>query len=200
MLTPKQFQVYQFIRDYFSQFQGAPTEREIAEGIGIKSRGVVHRYVHALEDKGLLKVIPGKRRNIELVHHADKGVLPILGKIAAGAPIEAITDQKTFNCFDYFTGANRFVLRVKGDSMLGDHICDGDLVVCEQRDSLQADDIVVVLIDQQETTLKRIRQVGVGDITLLPSNREYQAKTYPIERVSLQGVLIGLLRLPGVAA
>lgn len=195
MLTKQQYQTYQFIRNYILEFQQAPTEREIAVAIGIRSRGVVHRYVHSLVDKGLLKIIPDKRRNIVLAHSINQSSLPMLGKIAAGTPIEAISEHQTFNYFDRFIGPNRFLLRVKGDSMLGDHICDGDLVVCEQRDAILPNDIVVVLIDQQETTLKRIQTRDDDSIALIPSNPQSQIRVYPSDRITLQGVMVGLLRL-----
>lgn len=199
MLTAKQHQTYQFIRKYMLEHNLAPTEAEIAEGIGIKSRGVVHRYVTALADHGMIEVLPGRRRNIRLLDEGDNsdGGLPILGKIAAGQPIEAIDQQKTLNIGHHLLGAKRFVLEVKGDSMLGDNICDGDYIICEQRDSAGKNDIVVALVDE-EATLKRWQKNSDGTVSLIPSNPNFSPMVYPEEQVLIQGVYLGLLRLDAV--
>jgi repressor LexA len=195
-LTGKQHQTFQFICHYISQHGYSPTEDEIALGIGITSRGVVHRYLTALAKEGLIEMLKGKRRNIVLVESAqERRDLPILGKIAAGLPIEAIVEPQFVELDRLFVGPNRFVLEVKGDSMIEDNICDGDYIICERRNVADNGAIVVALVDKQEATLKRLKRNTNNTITLLPSNPNYQPMTYGEERVEIQGVYLGLLRL-----
>lgn len=199
MLTAKQQQTYQFIRKYFLEYGLAPTEAEIATGIGISSRGVVHRYVTALAEQGLLEITAGRRRNIRLLvdesANDGDGGLPVIGRIAAGQPIEAIDQQKTLNISHQLLGPKRFILEVKGDSMIGDNICNGDYIICEQRDQIGKNDIVIALVDGQEATLKRWQSNDDGSVTLIPSNPRFSPMVYPAERVMIQGVYLGLLRL-----
>ena len=197
MLTAKQQQTYQFICDYMQCHEYAPTEAEIAEGIGIKSRGVAHRYVKALAAAGWLEIVPQRQRNIRLTQTSPrrKGTLPIIGKIAAGEPLEALEQNRVLDISHHLLGANRFVLEVKGDSMQGDNICDGDYIICEHRNEINKSDIVVALIDNKEATLKRIQYNQDETITLLASNPNYAPMTYQAQRVTLQGVYLGLLRL-----
>lgn len=197
MLTAKQHQVYQFIRNYIIKHGFAPTEAEIATGIGIKSRGVVHRYITALCKEGYLTIIPNKRRNICLTDENKSVVdLPVVGTIAAGQPIEAIEETYSFNLTEKILGSNRFILKVKGDSMIGDNICDGDFIICESCQIAEQGTIVVALIDQQEATLKRYKRNTDDTITLIPSNSTLSPQVYSISRVSIQGKYIGLLRFP----
>lgn len=200
MLTASQYNTYQFIKNYIQKYGYAPTEAEIAVGIGIKSRGVVHRYVHALKDAGYIKVTPGKRRNIALAEEANQPnySLPLVGKIAAGHPIEAIANNEMLDLSQYLLGPNRFALKVSGDSMIGDNIMDGDYVVCESRTNATNGDIVVALIDNQEATLKRLQREQDNKVKLIPSNTSLQPMIYHAERVNIQGIYLGLLRLPSV--
>jgi len=198
MLTASQYKTYQFIKNYIQNYGYAPTEAEIAMGIGIKSRGVVHRYVHALKDAGYIFVKPGKRRNIGLTEVTEREYsLPLIGKIAAGKPIEAIANNEMVDLTNYLLGPNRFVLKVCGDSMIGDNIMDGDYVVCESRGTARSGEIVVALIDNQEATLKRLEKDKDNKISLIPSNPTLKPMSYEAERVNIQGVYLGLLRLPG---
>ena len=200
MLTAKQQETYKFIRKYICQNDIAPTESEIAIGIGITSRGVVHRYVTALANAGYIEIIPNKRRNIRLVDSGDGDTgnstsLPIIGKIAAGQPIEAIENQEDFNFSEKLLGPNRYILEVKGDSMIGDNICDGDYIICERRDVANKGDIVVALVEQQDATLKRIKNNSDGTVSLIPSNPVMESMTYPADSVRVQGVYLALMRL-----
>jgi repressor LexA len=194
MLTLSQNRTYQFIVEFIQNHDYSPTMSEIAQGIGIKSRGVVHRYVAALITEGLIDIIPGRRRNIKLIPNLSYGFLPLLGRIAAGSPIEAIPDNQTVDIVQAFLGPNRYALKVKGDSMIEEGIFDGDIVVCEYCEAVEHGKIVVALIDDQEATLKRIHFSDDATITLLPANSKHAPITYPRERVKVQGVYIGLLR------
>lgn len=184
-----------FIKDYIAENGYAPTMAEIADGIGIKSRGVVHRYVTALRDAGDICITPNKHRNIELMPElAQNGKLPLLGRIAAGRPIEAIPDRETVDLANIFLRDNHYALEVRGDSMIEEGILDGDVVVCQQASVANDGQIVVALVDDSETTLKRLRRNRDRTITLLPANVEYTAMTYSSDRVRIQGIFVGLLR------
>ena len=197
MLTRSQQKTYEFIQHFIFENGFSPTSSEIAKGIGIKSKGVAHRYVKALCDAGLISVIPNRHRNIQLSEASNAGdmTLPIIGRIAAGQPIEAIQSNETLNVAHTLIGANRYVLQVEGDSMIGDNICNGDYVICEHRKTASDGEIVVALIDNQEATLKRLQRNTDDTITLLPSNPKLSPMVYGADRVHVQGIYIGLLRL-----
>ncbi len=194
MLTLSQKRIWDFIQDYMSKFHHSPSISEITLGLGLKSRSAVHRSVQAIAEAGYIRLVPNKRRNIEVLEE-DEFNLPILGKIAAGQPIEAVEDRETINLNSFFIGKNRYLLKVTGDSMIGDNICDGDYIVCEQCDTARDGAIVVALIDHQEATLKRIFRNPNGMVTLMPSNPSLSPMVYPAHRVSVQGMFIGLFRI-----
>ncbi len=195
MLTPTQDRTLAFIRRYLKRRGYAPSLIEIAEGIGITSKGTAHRHVQALADAGYIRLIPGRKRGIELVD--EDGIsptsLPLLGRIAAGQPIEAIAGQERLDLSDLL-GPNRYALQVKGDSMIGAGILDGDLVVIERCDTADDGAIVVALIDDEEATLKRLKRLKSGRIKLLAENPEMPPLTYAAKRVRIQGVLVCQMR------
>ncbi len=200
MLSPRLQDTYRFIRGYIVQHNHAPLLSEIALGIGISSKGVVHRYLQSLVSEGLLTISASKHRGISLT--SEKLVentppryrLPLLGRIAAGQPIEAIPNHDEIDLSDFFVGENRFVLKVQGDSMIDAGILDGDMVVVEKIDYANNNDIVVALIDNESATLKTLRNNHDGSIALMPSNINMQAMIYAADRVSIQGVVVGQLR------
>lgn len=195
MLSTRQQDTYLFIRDYIANHRRAPLLEEIARGLGIRSKGVVHRYVQALADEGLLALQPGRHRGIRLADEAQSSpTLPLLGKIAAGRPIEAIQGQDEVNLAEFFMGSNRFLLKVQGDSMVEAGILDGDMVVVERCQQAADGDIVVALIDGEEATLKRLQNNRDGSVTLHPANNTLTPLRYPAERIHIQGRLVGQLR------
>jgi len=198
MLTDRQQQTYDFLKTYLERHGRPPKLREIAEGLGLRSRGTVHRYLAALEAAGLIRVLPGRARGIRLSEAGGEAAsatsLPLLGRIAAGCPIEAIPGQERIDLSEFFVGPGRYVLRVQGDSMIEDGILDGDMVVVEQRPRAENGDIVVALIDQQEATLKRFYLKEDGSVLLRPSHPTLSPMVYSPERVSLQGVVVGQFR------
>ena len=200
MLTHKQQQTLNYIRAYFSQHGEAPTVREIAVGIKVRSPGVVHRYIAALADAGVIALVEGRHRNIRLteeggaIAHAAT-CLPIMGRIAAGQPIEAVADNSVLNFSESFLGNDRFLLQVKGDSMIGDNICDGDYIICESCQQTRAGEIAVVLIDDENVTLKRYYYESDNKIRLQPSNPTLSSQYYDAARLKIQGRYLGLLRL-----
>lgn len=203
MLTDRQRQTLNFIRSYIDEYGYPPKLKEIGDHLGITSRGTVHRYIRALEEENLIRVSTGRSRGIELVKNepASEKVtsniendLPVAGTIAAGLPIEAIEDQETINLNEFFVRPGRFVLRVQGDSMIEDGIFDGDMVIMESCQTARDNEIVIALIDQDEATLKRIKNNQDGSITLMPANSSMQPFRYSAERVSVQGRIVGQFR------
>lgn len=200
MLTPRLQDTLDFIRDYLAQHGYAPLLSEIALGIGIQSKGVVHRYLQDLSRAGVIEILAGRHRGIRLIeskysHQVKPGwSLPLLGRIAAGQPIEAIPNHDRVDLAEFFVGENRFVLKVQGESMREAGILDGDMVVVEQCDRASDGDIVVALIDREEATLKTLRHNGDGSVMLIPANQQMTPMIYPAERVAIQGIVVGQLR------
>ena len=196
MLTLLEKRIFNFIRAFIQQHGHSPTLVEIGEAMEIKSKGTVHRYVQALKQKGVLEQNERGWRGIRLAEQPSthSTTLRLVGRIAAGHPIEAIEDQDEIDLHDMFVGENRYALQVKGDSMIGAGILDGDIVIIESQGSAQYGDIVVALIDEQEATLKRYRRYADGRIELAPENPDMKPMVYDAGRVRIQGVLIGQLR------
>ncbi len=198
MPTDRSRQVYDFVRAYTARHGYAPKLREIAGHLGIRSRGVVHRHLRALEAEGLLRIEPDRARGVRLRGRAAAAArpltLPLLGRIAAGRPIEAIPGEDEIDLSEFFVNHNRFVLRVAGDSMIEDGILDGDMVVVEKRDTADNGEIVVALIDGIEATLKRLQKNRDGSVTLRPANRSLSPMRYNAARVRIQGVVVGQFR------
>lgn len=196
MLTDSQQRTLDFIQAYILRTGNAPTYPEIARGIGIQSQGTAHRYVKALLSMGYLLNEEGSHRGLRLPDEvAGQGfTIPLLGKIAAGQPIEAIAGYDGINLNQMFGGDNRYALKVSGDSMNGLGILDGDTVVIESCSSASKDSIVVALIDGYEVTLKIYKPLSHGRIKLIPANPDMQPMVYQADRVQIQGVLVGTLR------
>jgi repressor LexA len=121
--------------------------------------------------------------------------LPVTGRIAAGSPIESIEQQEILDLAAILCDASCYVLIVKGNSMIGEGILDGDNIICKRQSTAQEGDIAVVLIDGEKATLKRIHYKLDGMIELEAANPEFKSQIYSLERISIQGVFIGLLRL-----
>jgi repressor LexA len=158
----------------------------------------VFEHVGSLEKKGLLiRGAKHKARSLQICPEftfsdETSTKIPLVGRIAAGLPIEAVEDRESVDLDELFArDGNTFMLRVTGDSMIEDHICDGDLVVCERRNQARNGETVVALLDDGEATLKRFYK-ETGRVRLQPANANYQ----PIyaENVQIQGVVIGVLR------
>ena len=193
MLTKAELAVYEFVKDFFCEYNFSPTVKEIAEGLGLRAYSQISEGLRALEKDGLLRLEPGKRRNIMLTADPSR-CLPIVGRIAAGEPIEAIDTQQWLNLTETLVGKNRYLLLVKGDSMIEENICDCDIIVCAKKEYAQNGQIVVAVIDREWATLKRYYQQK-DTITLKPANTNMQDQVYDARRVQIQGVYVGLLRL-----
>ncbi len=199
VLTDSQRRTYEFICKFIRENAFAPKLPEIAEGIGIQSRGVVHRYIRALERAGLIEVIPKRHRGIRLLKdnlfaakHA--GRIPLVGRIAAGHPIDALESDEVLDLAAMFSGENCYALKVKGSSMINEGIFDGDWVVCERRETAQNGEIVVALVDDGQATLKRFYRQEDSTIILKPANDDMEQQVYSQDRVKVQGILVGQLR------
>jgi len=195
MLTRLEEKILQFITRHIAQHGHAPTLEEIGQGVGVRSRGTIHRYIESLVEKGHVYREGRSWRSLRLTgEHSKRSLtLPLVGRIAAGSPIEAIPGEEELDVSNLFAGPGRFVLKVKGDSMIEAGILDGDYVVLRQSDTARDGDIVVALIDGEEATLKRFRRNG-RQIELVPENSELTPLVYPAERIQVQGVLVGQLR------
>ncbi len=195
-LTDQQRRTLAFIRDYIATHKVSPKLREIAQGIGIRSRGVAHRYVQALVKAGLLESGDGRTRGLRLTQ-ADRrrpAILPLLGKIAAGRPVEAIPGQDEIDLRDFF-GEHHFAIQVQGDSMIEAGILDGDTAIIRFSENARNGDIVVALIDESEATLKRFQRSRDGrHIKLVPANKTMKPMVYEAHRIRIQGILVGQMR------
>lgn len=195
-LTPRQIQILTYIRDWRRQNGYSPTLQEIADELDI-SKITVFEHVEALLKKRMLTRRSNKARSLTLtqsVRLPDERptVLPVVGRIAAGYPIEAVETGDSIDLEEIFTSRHAVaVLEVTGDSMMDEHICDGDLVVYEKRSNPRNGETVVALIDKDEATLKKFYREK-NRIRLQPANRKY--KPIYVQDVEIQGVVIGVMR------
>jgi repressor LexA len=200
-LTRRQREVYDFISE-FVQSQGySPSFEEIGEGLGLHSLATVHKHITNLEQKGLLKRGYNRSRSIDVLplrgrmrpEAAPAQSWPLVGRIAAGRPVEAIETQQTISFADFTRAKDVFVLEVRGDSMQDEHILDGDYVLVEKTATARDGDIVVALCSGSEATLKRFYREA-DRIRLQPSNARMKPIILPARDVQIQGRVIGVLR------
>ena len=169
--------------------------------LNIKSKSGIHKLLSSLEDKGIIERLPHKARALKLkkvinLPKSDESSLPFLGRIAAGNPIEAITGSfEQISVPNYLINGKdeHFTLEVTGDSMIGDGINDGDIVVIKKSNVANSGDIIVALVDDNEVTLKRFRSYK-NSIALEPANKNYKTRIFGEDRVKVQGKLVGLIR------
>jgi len=193
-LTRRQQEIHRFLQDNQDRFDHPPTYDELCQLLGLSSRGSLHKQIQALVQAGLVEPTEGQQRGIRLTESGDTGGIPFLGRIAAGIPIEAITDAALMKVPDELLGRGPcYVLQVAGDSMIEEGIFDGDYVVIEQQDRADNGDIVVALVNREEVTLKKIEQKP-GQVILYPANASMAAMSYRPDEVQIQGVLRGLMR------
>ena len=194
-LTDRQRQIYEFIKDKIETRGYGPTVREIGLEFKILSPNGVMCHLNALVKKGLILREAQSARAIQLVdYHPGGGTeLPLVGNVAAGVPIQALPTDERLNFTDLFGGRNHFALKVKGQSMIEDHIDDGDYVVIRQQDSAENGERVVAMIDN-EVTLKRFHKEG-KQVRLEPANGKMQPIVVdPNSDAKILGVLVGVLR------
>jgi repressor LexA len=195
-LTKRQREIYDYIREFLDREGYAPSLEEIGEYFGLSSVATVHKHVQNLVQKGLLRKAWNRSRSLEVVESTSEGLrsIPLLGTVAAGIPIEAVSVPDTIAVpAELAARGDCFALRVRGDSMIDDHIVDGDVVVLEARNTPRAGETVVALIQREEATLKRFFRDG-GKIRLVPANPQMRPMEFPAEDVEVQGVVVGLMR------
>jgi repressor LexA len=199
-LTPRQLDVVVAIRNYRHINGYAPTMQELADQLGT-SKVTIFEHVGALERKRVIRRDKHKARSLEIISEEKlpdenrSTKLPLLGNIAAGSPIEAVENREEIDLEQMFqsrTGV--YVLRVRGESMIEDHLCDGDYVVIERRENARNGEQVVALLDTGEATLKRFYREGAGKVRLQPANSTMEPRIVDADRCRIQGVVIGVLR------
>ena len=202
-ITRRQREVYDFISRYVAENGYTPSYEEIGDGLNLNSLATVHKHISNLEKKSLLTRDYNRSRSIDLLPPKGKlkqamsvntgVVLPLLGRIAAGEPIEAVQNPVTISLADFVRSKEVFVLEVRGDSMQDEAILNGDYVLVEKSRTAHNGDIVVALVDTTDATLKRFYREG-DNIRLQPSNAAMKPIIVPASTVEVQGRVIGVLR------
>lgn len=195
-LTPAQRRLYSALQELHRQESPPPSLPELCLHLGVRSRGSLHKQLSALIKAGLVKPMNGLSRGVQLAQMTplEMGELPLLGRIAAGKPIEARLDNETVAVpKQLLPQGNAYVLEVRGDSMIDSGIFDGDFVVIDAERQPKRGDIVVALVDGVEATLKKLGRLG-PPIVLEASNPAYPPQILDPARVKIQGILHGLLR------
>lgn len=207
-LTIRQKQVLDYIADFIDERGYSPSYEELARGLDLASLATVHKHICALEEKHYLKRSFNQSRSVEVAaeyaaerkrQRAEEPAgspleVPLLGRIAAGAPVESVADDAKLNFADFVGHADTFALEVRGDSMIDDHICSGDYVLIEKAREARDGDIVVALVDGLETTLKRFYRESPDRIRLQPANSAMAPIVVPSDSIQVQGRVLAVLR------
>jgi len=203
-ITKRQRQVYDFLQDFMQKNGYSPSYEEIGAGLGLSSLATVHKHISNLEKKGMLTREYNRSRSIDVLpvrglfkrsvqKVPTELALPLMGRIAAGQPIEAVETPETISLGDITRSKDVFVLQVKGESMKDEHIVDGDYVLVEKANSVRDGEIAVALVDGTDATLKRLFREG-ATVRLQPSNTAMKPIMVPAKSVQVQGRVIGVLR------
>ena len=201
-LTKRQFEILSAIETFIAEHGYSPSLEELGQQIGLSSLATVHVHLRNLEEKKLIRRAWNRSRSIELVPRRERDSvgsrtveLPLLGRVAAGVPIEAIHTPETVEVPQEFVrGKETFVLRVQGESMIDEQIRNGDLVIVERRETAQNGDTVVALVNGEEATIKKFYRESGGRVRLQPANRTMKPLVIRASACAIQGVVIGLLR------
>jgi repressor LexA len=219
MLTAKQKELLLYINERIKETGVSPSFDEMKEALDLASKSGIHRLITALEERGFLRRLPHRARALEVLKLPDSaapaappkgrsafrpsvvsegrngGSIPILGQIAAGVPIEALQNEigRLQPPEDLLGAGEHFALEVKGDSMIGAGILDGDVVLIKRIDTADSGDIVVALIDNEEATLKRLRKRG-NSVALEAANPAYETRIFGPDQVRIQGKLVAMIR------
>ena len=206
MLTKKQKELLEYVNSFINANKMSPSYDEIREAMNLKSKSGIHRIVSALEERGFIRKLANRARAIEVLKNPDKInnnitsidtniEIPLCGKIAAGTPIEAISNVEKMIKVpkDIIGNSECFALEVSGDSMIEAGILDKDVAIIEKKAFANEGNIVVALIHNEEATLK-IFTNNQKNIILKPANENYDIQTYNPNEVKIQGILVGLIR------
>lgn len=196
-LTKRQKEILDFVTHFINTTGYSPSFVEIGENVGLTSVATVHRHISNLEKKGLLKKGWNRSRSLELVPGEPKigaAELPLLGLVAAGKPIEAVTSPETITVPEDMLGKKpTYVLQVKGDSMIEEQIRDGDFVIVESGDTAQNGETVIALLNNGEATLKKYFREN-GKVRLQPANSAMSPIVVSEDDIRIQGIVIGIIR------
>ena len=206
MLTKKQKELLDYITVVNKKFGISPSYDEMKDKLKLKSKSGIHRIISALEERGFIRKLANKARAIEIIQN-NKNVsptneainkiieIPLYGKIAAGTPIEAISNASSYvpTPTNMVNKGEHYALEISGESMIGSGINDKDIAIIKRTTTANNGQIVVALIDKTEATLKKFKKTS-SKIVLIPSNDLYQAQSYDLPRVEIQGILVGLMR------
>lgn len=204
-LTRRQKEVMDFLSGFLEKHGYSPSYEEIATGLGLASLATVHKHIQALEAKQYLRRSYNHSRSLEIAdrYFAEEKArrpqgaepsVPLMGRIAAGAPVEAIANPETLQFSDFAGNESTFALQVRGDSMIEDHICSGDYVLIEKADSVRNGEIVVALVDGAEATLKRYFAETDGRVRLQPANASMEPIFVNPEALQIQGRVLAVMR------
>ena len=196
-LTKRQREILDFLNEFIDQHGYAPSLEEIGRRFGLSSLATVHKHLTNLQDKGFIKRAWNRSRSVELVptHVGTRAVdLPLLGRVAAGAPIEAVVSNETVAVPDDLVGKrDTYALRVHGESMIDEQIRDGDIVIVEDRKTAENGETVIALLHGADVTLKKFYRDN-GRIRLQPANDKIQPLVVDANQVRIQGVVVGVMR------
>jgi repressor LexA len=193
-LTRLEQRILDSIKSYHLQYNEMPTIRGIGKIVDISSPGTIGRYVNSLVSKGYLQRDKRTWRGLKLISFDDGEYLPLMGRIAAGKPIEAISGENELNPNALLLGENRYALQVIGNSMIDAGIRDRDWVIIHSQESADDGQIVVALIDHTETTLKYLHHLKNDIVELRPANTALSPMRYISDRILIQGVLVAQMR------
>jgi repressor LexA len=203
-LTRRQKEVLDFIASYQVEHGYSPSYEEIARGLELASIATVHKHISALQTKNYLHRSHNQSRSIEVapryLQEQRRNKLevslevPVLGTIAAGRPVEPYEDRTTVSFADFVGQKDTYALRVRGNSMIDDHICEGDMILVENSKEARDGDIVVALVGGTETTLKRFFRETGDMVRLQPANTEMSPIRMPAHEIQIQGRLLAVLR------
>ena len=203
-LTPRQKEVLDYIAAFVGERGYCPSFDEIAKGLELASLATVHKHISILAQKGYLKRSYNHSRSLDLTpkyfreargpQEASVYSVPLQGRIAAGAPVETFEGNASLNFADFTGDHDTYALQVRGESMIDDHICDGDYVLIERSEQARDGEVVVALVNGVETTLKRIYRESGNMVRLQPANSAMEPIIVPAENVQVQGKLLAVLR------
>ena len=203
-VTKRQKQVLDFVARFIEDNGYSPSYEEIARGLDLASLATVHKHISTLETKQYLKRGFNQSRSLDLgpkyiqeqrrQRQGDAMEIPLLGRIAAGSPVEAVEQREKVRFGDFLGNPDVFALEVRGDSMIEDHICSGDLVLIERATEVKDGDTVVALVGGAETTLKRFYKEPGGMARLQPANSSLRPIYVAIKDLEIQGRLLAVLR------